>query len=157
MKNIILISLIFSLQACNKNEKKDEVKIATPAIVEKESPAIVENAKPTTDKAIMLNPNRKVDANAVDLSNENKNKTGKVVSNTPKEKKRVNAPAPAVKKKKTWSNKKKGVMIGATSGAVAGAIVSKKKVKGAIVGGVVGAGVGLATGVILDNKEKKDN
>lgn len=56
--------------------------------------------------------------------------------------------------KKKWSNKKKGVIIGATSGAVAGAVVSKKRGKGALVGGATGAAVGLGVGAILDKKEK---
>jgi hypothetical protein len=55
--------------------------------------------------------------------------------------------------KKKWSNKKKGVVIGATSGAVAGAVVSKKRGKGALVGGATGAAVGLGVGAILDKKE----
>ncbi len=55
--------------------------------------------------------------------------------------------------KKKWSNKKKGVIIGATSGAVAGAVVSKKRGKGALVGGATGAAVGLGVGAILDKKE----
>ncbi len=61
------------------------------------------------------------------------------------------------KRKKGWSNKAKGAVIGAGVGAVTGAMVDKKKGEGAVVGGVLGAGAGYGVGAILDNKEKKKN
>lgn len=61
-------------------------------------------------------------------------------------------PAP-VEKKKGWSNKAKGAVIGGVVGAGAGAVISKeKKVQGAIIGGVVGAAAGYGVGAILDKK-----
>ena len=61
-------------------------------------------------------------------------------------------PAPE-EKKKGWSNKAKGAVIGGVVGAGAGAVISKeKKVQGAIIGGVVGAAAGYGVGAILDKK-----
>lgn len=61
-------------------------------------------------------------------------------------------PAP-VEKKKGWSNKAKGAVIGGVVGAGAGAIISKeKKAQGAIIGAVLGAGAGYGVGAILDKK-----
>lgn len=61
-------------------------------------------------------------------------------------------PAPA-EKKKGWSNKAKGAVIGGVVGAGAGAVISKeKKVQGAIIGAVLGAGAGYGVGAILDKK-----
>ena len=60
---------------------------------------------------------------------------------------------PAEQKKKGWSNKAKGAVIGGVVGAGAGAVISKeKKVQGAIIGGVVGAAAGYGVGAILDKK-----
>lgn len=60
---------------------------------------------------------------------------------------------PAPEKKKGWSNKAKGAVIGGVVGAGAGAVISKeKKAQGAIIGGVVGAAAGYGLGAILDKK-----
>lgn len=61
-------------------------------------------------------------------------------------------------KKKGWSNKAKGAVIGAGVGAVTGAIVDRRhRGVGAVIGGVGGAGAGYGVGAILDNKKKKEN
>ncbi|HEU0227862.1 MAG TPA: glycine zipper 2TM domain-containing protein [Arachidicoccus soli] len=61
-------------------------------------------------------------------------------------------------RKKGWSNKAKGAVIGAGVGAVTGAIVDRKhRAAGAVIGGVGGAGAGYGVGAILDNKKKKEN
>ncbi|HEX6916363.1 MAG TPA: glycine zipper 2TM domain-containing protein [Chitinophagaceae bacterium] len=60
---------------------------------------------------------------------------------------------PAPEKKKGWSNKAKGAVIGGVVGAGAGAVIAKdKKAQGAIIGGVVGAAAGYGVGAILDKK-----
>jgi len=60
-------------------------------------------------------------------------------------------------KKKGWSNKAKGAVIGAGVGAVTGAIVDKKNhAAGAVIGGAAGAGAGYGAGAIIDNKKKKE-
>jgi hypothetical protein len=56
-------------------------------------------------------------------------------------------------KKKGWSAKAKGAVIGAGAGAITGAMISKQKGKGAIIGGVLGAGTGLGVGAIIDKKQ----
>jgi hypothetical protein len=56
-------------------------------------------------------------------------------------------------KKKGWSAKAKGAVIGAGAGAITGAMVSDQKGKGAIIGGVLGAGAGLGVGAIVDKKQ----
>lgn len=84
---------------------------------------------------------------------EKENKSAEVTSSS--DSKPVVAATPTKAAKKKWSNKQKGVVIGAASGAVAGAVVSKKHVKCAIVGGAVGGAVGLGAGAILDKKENK--
>lgn len=61
--------------------------------------------------------------------------------------------APVEQKKKGWSNKAKGAVIGGVVGAGAGAVISKeKKVQGAIIGGILGAAGGYGVGAILDKK-----
>jgi hypothetical protein len=61
---------------------------------------------------------------------------------------------PAETKKKGWSAKAKGAVIGAGAGAITGAAVSKdQKGKGAIIGGILGAGAGLGVGAIIDKKQ----
>ena len=57
-------------------------------------------------------------------------------------------------KKKGWSNRAKGAVIGGAAGAVAGAVISKHKGTGAVVGGVVGAAGGY---IIGNEKDKKNN
>lgn len=58
-------------------------------------------------------------------------------------------------KRRGWSNKAKGAVVGGVVGAVTGAAVSKnKKGKGAIIGGVVGAAGGYGVGAVLDKKKK---
>ena len=57
----------------------------------------------------------------------------------------------ATAKKKGWSSRAKGAVIGGATGAVGGAIISKKKGKGAIIGGLAGA----AGGYIIGNEKDK--
>ena len=57
----------------------------------------------------------------------------------------------ATAKKKGWSSRAKGAVIGGATGAVGGAIISKKKEKGAIIGGLAGA----AGGYIIGNEKDK--
>jgi len=57
-------------------------------------------------------------------------------------------------KKKGWSNKAKGTVIGAGTGAVVGAVADKNhRARGAVVGTAIGAGVGY---IIGDNVKKKN-
>ncbi len=63
------------------------------------------------------------------------------------------APAPE-KKKKGWSAKATGTLVGAGVGAITGAMVDKKKGEGAVVGGLIGAAGGLGAGAIIDKKKK---
>lgn len=57
-------------------------------------------------------------------------------------------------KKKGWSSRAKGAVIGGAAGAVGGAIISKHKGTGAVIGGVVGAAGGY---IIGNEKDKKNN
>lgn len=60
--------------------------------------------------------------------------------------------APA--KKKGWSAKAKGAVIGTAAGAAAGAIINKRnRGAGAVIGGVLGAGAGTGVGAIIDKKK----
>lgn len=58
-------------------------------------------------------------------------------------------------KKKGWSKKAKGTVIGGAGGAVAGRVIAGKNggTKGAIVGGVAGAAAGGAIGRKKDKKK----
>ncbi|MES2702795.1 MAG: YMGG-like glycine zipper-containing protein [Bacteroidota bacterium] len=68
-----------------------------------------------------------------------------------------NQPAPVAAKKKGWSSKAKGAVIGAGAGAATGAIVNKRnRGVGALIGGAAGAAVGLGTGAIIDHKKKEN-
>lgn len=59
-------------------------------------------------------------------------------------------------KKKGWSNKTKGAVIGGVVGAGAGAVINKKNpVLGAVIGGVIGAGGGYVIGGKMDKKDAK--
>lgn len=60
------------------------------------------------------------------------------------------APAP---KKKGWSAKAKGAVIGTAAGAATGAIVNgRNRAAGAVIGGILGAGAGTGVGAIIDKK-----
>lgn len=60
--------------------------------------------------------------------------------------------APA-KRKKGWSAKAKGAVIGTAAGAAAGAIINKRnRAAGAVIGGVLGAGAGTGVGAVIDKK-----
>ncbi len=57
-------------------------------------------------------------------------------------------------KKKGWSAKAKGAVIGAGTGAAAGAIINgRNRGAGAIIGGVLGAAAGTGAGAIIDKKK----
>jgi len=59
--------------------------------------------------------------------------------------------APA--RKRGWSAKAKGAVIGAGTGAASGAIINKRnRAAGAVIGGVLGAGVGTGVGAVIDRK-----
>lgn len=58
-----------------------------------------------------------------------------------------------VQKKKGWSAKAKGAVIGAGTGAIAGAVINKRnREAGALIGGILGAGAGTGLGAIIDHK-----
>jgi hypothetical protein len=58
-----------------------------------------------------------------------------------------------VQRKKGWSAKAKGAVIGGAGGAVAGAIINKRnRPVGALIGGILGAGAGTGIGAIIDRK-----
>jgi hypothetical protein len=62
-------------------------------------------------------------------------------------------PAPVATKKRGWSAKAKGAVIGAGAGAIGGAIINKRnRGAGAVIGGLGGAAVGTGIGAILDKK-----
>jgi hypothetical protein len=69
----------------------------------------------------------------------------------------VAAPAPvaAAPKKKGWSAKAKGAVIGAGAGAVTGALLDKNKGAGALIGGAIGGAAGLGAGAIIDKKQNR--
>jgi hypothetical protein len=59
--------------------------------------------------------------------------------------------APA--RKRGWSAKAKGAVIGGAGGAVAGAIINgRNRPVGALIGAVLGAGAGTGIGAIIDHK-----
>jgi hypothetical protein len=54
-------------------------------------------------------------------------------------------------RKRGWSAKAKGAVIGGAGGAIAGAIINKRnRPVGALIGGVLGAGAGTGIGAIID-------
>ncbi len=56
-------------------------------------------------------------------------------------------------RKRGWSAKAKGAVIGAGAGAVAGAVINgRNRGAGAVIGGVSGAAVGTGIGAIIDRK-----
>jgi hypothetical protein len=58
------------------------------------------------------------------------------------------------RKKKGWSTKAKGTLIGAGAGIVTGVIADKKnRGAGALIGGLIGAAAGLGTGAVIDYKQ----
>ena len=62
--------------------------------------------------------------------------------------------APVEKRKKGWSAKAKGAVIGTGVGAITGAVVNKRnRGAGAVIGGLLGAGAGTGVGAIIDNKK----
>ena len=68
-------------------------------------------------------------------------------------------PAPVIPpppRKKGWSDKAKGAVIGMGAGAITGALLDKNKGAGALIGGVAGGAAGLGAGAILDKKNKED-
>lgn len=58
-------------------------------------------------------------------------------------------------KKKGWSAKAKGAVIGGAAGAVGGALISKHKGTGAVIGGVAGAAGGYIIGNEVDKKNNR--
>jgi hypothetical protein len=133
MKKLLLLIPAFAIVASCTSPKSE---VNTPAVEDAVVQSVVDSTSLKETQKIVETEKTNQGA-AVSSSSENK-----TVST-----------ASTKSEKKKWSNKKKGVIIGATSGAVAGAIVSKKRVKGAVIGGAVGAGVGLGAGAILDKKE----
>ncbi len=81
----------------------------------------------------------------------NRNYSGESRSNTQQP---VVYQQPVEEKKKGWSAKAKGAVIGAGTGAAAGAIINKRnRAAGAVIGGVLGAGAGTGVGAVIDKKK----
>jgi hypothetical protein len=56
-------------------------------------------------------------------------------------------------RKRGWSAKAKGAVIGGAGGAIAGAVINKRnRPVGALIGGVLGAGAGTGIGAIIDRR-----
>lgn len=143
MKHLLIIALFtFGLMNCAKTSSESN----------QERLETLELSKRTADSLNAINEIRVADS----LSTVAAQESGQLSSGSTSGSENAVATAnttPAAPAKKKWSNKKKGVVIGAASGAITGAVVSKKPVKGALIGTAVGGGVGLAAGAILDKKE----
>ena len=62
--------------------------------------------------------------------------------------------APVAPRKRGWSAKAKGAVIGAGAGAITGAVIDRKnRGAGAVIGGLLGAGAGTGVGAIIDKKK----
>jgi hypothetical protein len=81
------------------------------------------------------------------------NTKGEPIQQSVNESQTISTGTQTTTKKKGWSAKATGAVIGAGAGAITGAAVSKeKKGQGAVIGGVIGAGTGLGVGAIIDKK-----
>jgi septal ring factor EnvC (AmiA/AmiB activator) len=70
----------------------------------------------------------------------------------------VSSELPAEQRRRGWSAKAKGAVIGAGTGAAAGAIINgRNRAAGAVIGGVLGAAAGTGTGAIIDKKNGRTN
>lgn len=79
--------------------------------------------------------------------------THRSTSTAPAQQPVVYQQAPAETKKKGWSAKAKGAVIGTATGAAAGAIINgRNRAAGAVIGGVLGAAAGTGVGAIIDKK-----
>lgn len=138
MKKILLIITIAFLFVTCKSNKSD---LETNKVMLTDTTESYKNSM-TTDVGKTNNENEKAKAPASKSYNNNTStSTVKHVSAT-------------TTKKKGWSNRAKGAVIGGAAGAVGGAIVSKHKGTGALIGGAVGAAGGY---IIGNEKDKKTN
>jgi uncharacterized protein YcfJ len=149
MKKILMIITIASVFAACKSDSTD---LQTNKVMLADSIGI-SNSSASSDTAIAAQKG----ANPVSVSGE---KTRTSTSNSSTASKgnstasTTTSTTTTTNKKKGWSNRAKGAVIGGVAGAVGGAIISKHKGTGA----AVGAAVGAAGGYIIGNeKDKKNN
>jgi hypothetical protein len=56
-------------------------------------------------------------------------------------------------RRRGWSAKAKGAVIGTGAGAIVGAVVNKRnRAAGALIGGILGAGAGTGIGAVIDRR-----
>ncbi len=145
MKKILIIITIACLfTACKSNSKSD---LQTNKVMLTDTTAGYSNDM-TTD--VGKTENERGKTNTAASTSHKSNTTVSSANNTST----ATSTSTTTAKKKGWSNRAKGAVIGGAAGAVGGAIVSKHKGTGALIGGAVGAAGGY---IIGNEKDKKNN
>jgi hypothetical protein len=154
MKNLSIIAIAILLASCGSNANK-QAQIAAQRSVDSMKTEMVKQKTIDSMNAITSQPpvNDQVAASPVHTavhhsSSTTNNYTSNTTNNT------TASAANAAPKKKGWSAKAKGAVIGTGVGAITGAMIDRRKGEGAVVGGILGAGAGLGTGAIIDSKNK---
>lgn len=140
MKKILIIAIpFFALAACNTGKTNDDTHTIDSLRMEVMKQHIADSVMQA--QAAVAQPAAPVhEYRTVNTTHNTTNTT-------------TTAAAPA--KKKGWSAKAKGALIGAGVGAVTGAVVDKRHGEGAVIGGLTGAAAGTGVGAIIDDKKKK--
>jgi hypothetical protein len=154
---LFVVAIVLTFIACKSktDTNKDIVGIDSSAYYRNNvmaDTAKVEALAPGTTKRVV--ETRNPDGSSTTVTTISRNKTSSATrSGTARTATVANSGSgtTTVTRKKGWSSRAKGAVIGGVGGAVVGAAVSKKKGKGALIGGAVGA----AGGYIIGNEKDK--
>ena len=154
MKKIIVTVIVIASFAACKNNKSE---------LPKDNAVMIQDTFRMYNNSILTDKNQQVQTNPVKSSatqgrkstnNSSQNTNNNTSANSTNTGSGQVATAPVKAKKKGWSHRARGAVVGAGAGAVTGAIINKNN-RGA--GAVIGAVVGAAGGYIIGNEVDKKN
>ena len=164
MRSLLMVVTIASIfTACRSNSKTDKEMVGTASSMALVDSAAVK-ALPAGTKRVTVVEAHNTDGSSSTTTTTDINTAGSArktssasaatkVNSVPE----VNTVpvTTAEAKKKGWSTRAKGAVIGGVGGAAAGAILSKNKVAGGVLGGAIGAGGGYIIGNEIDRNKAK--
>jgi len=153
MKKMLMIITIASVFAACKSDSKSDLE--TNKIMLTDSTGVMNgSASSDTGKVVNSGTVSKSNTSQKTKTSTSASSSGSTASTGNGNTTTTTTTTTTTAKKKGWSSRAKGAVIGGAAGAVGGAIISKHKGTGAVIGGVVGAAGGY---IIGNEKDKKNN
>lgn len=157
MKKLLMVITIATVFAACKSDSKSDLQTNKVMLTDTSG---VYNNNASSDTGTALQRGARPSAvsnrnNSNETRSEKTNSSTAGTNNNNASTNNGNATTTSTRRKRGWSSKAKGAVIGGAAGAIGGAIISKHKGTGALIGGVAGAAGGYIIGNEIDKKNNR--